>query len=44
MDIVLSFDTAGVDWSVLAGLYERVSLGKREPGQLKRAFENSFLV
>jgi aralkylamine N-acetyltransferase len=44
VNILLSFDPQNVDWLALADLYERAPLGKRDPAQLKRAFEKSYLV
>jgi len=40
----LVFDTTGINWVVLAELFERAPLGKRDPEQLRRAFEKSYLT
>ncbi len=44
MNIELKFDLEGVDWTAFADVYERAPLHKRDPAQLKRAFENSFIT
>ena len=44
MTIRLQFDTAGVDWAEAAAVLRRAPLAVREPGKLKRACENSYVV
>ncbi len=44
MAIELRVDPDGVDWKRLADVYERAPLGRRDPDQLRRAFEASFAV
>lgn len=40
----ISFGIEAIDWGELASLYERAPLGARQPGQLERAFQSSFLT
>lgn len=40
----VKLDLVGIDWVALADVYERAPLGKREPAQLQRAFQSSFLT
>ncbi len=44
MTIRLQFDTAGVDWAEAAEVLRRAPLVAREPGKLRRACENSYVV
>lgn len=37
-------DVNSVDWPALAEVYERAPLGKRDPEQLRRSFQSSFLT
>lgn len=44
MDIQFKFDTKGVNWPEVAEIFKLAPLGIRDPEQLRRSCENSFLV
>lgn len=44
MCIEVRFGTAGLDWLQVSRVYEEAPLGKKDPEQLRRASENSYLV
>lgn len=39
----VTFTRDGVDWAVLADIYDRAPLAKRTPAEVRRAFANSYL-
>lgn len=43
-DIAITFSPHGIDWKHACTIFERAPLGVREPGKLRRTFENSALT
>ena len=43
-DITISHDCTAIDWQALADVIERAPLVRRDPGDLRRAFANSYAV
>jgi aralkylamine N-acetyltransferase len=43
-DVRLTATLDGIDWALLARIFERAPLGTREPEALRKVFENSAVV
>jgi predicted N-acetyltransferase YhbS len=43
-NVILTFESEGIDWTEAASIFERAPLGTREPDVLRKTFENSDLT